>query len=151
FGDFGVLDVFGDRIGAVSARDRHRRADQFVIARTRGDPAHERTVDLDDVERQFAQPLETLHAYAEIVQRDVAAPAAQRADQTPCVAETFDRRGFGDLEAQRCGRHRRGVDQTEQGFAETFRSHAAPGQVDAEARQLDAVRVRAQPAEQTVD
>src|SRR4030095_9819964 len=75
---------------------------------------------------------------------------AQILEQAACIAETGDRFGFRDFEAQRRRRDRRLVDELEQSLAETVRRHAASGQVDAEARQV-AAGVLAQPGKQAVD
>src|ERR1043165_1415148 len=63
------------------------------------DLAHERAVDLEEVDREMLEVAERAQAGAEVVQRKTAPQLAQRLDEAVRLAEAGHGRGLGDLEA----------------------------------------------------
>src|SRR5690242_10827059 len=63
------------------------------------DLAHERSVDLEEVDREVLEVAERAQAGAEVVEREAATQLAQRLDESIGLREARDRRGLGDLEA----------------------------------------------------
>ena len=75
--------------------------DHAAIHDVGGDVRGEVAVDLEEIHRQRLQVHERGHAAAEIIEREAAAARLELAHEERRLGEAGDRRGLGDLEAQR--------------------------------------------------
>src|SRR5260221_13805351 len=96
-----AFHVLGDGLQAEAGADLVDRFHQRVVEVVLGDALHEEPVDLDAVHGEVLEVIEGRKAAAEIVQQEAHAHGAQVFDQRARALHVGDRRGLGDLEADR--------------------------------------------------
>ena len=95
FGGDAQAQIFGECDDGLDQRTRF-----LALAHALDEGA----IDLQNVERQFAQMAQARIAGAEIVERDVDALVLQRDQNKPRGVEIRDERVLGDLDFEPCGR-----------------------------------------------
>src|SRR5262249_37242238 len=99
--EFGLgLDAFGNDGDAQTVAEVDDGPDDRLRIVVGGEPAHERLVDLDLVERKTAQVAKRRIAGAEIVHRDVDAKRAERVQRREHLVAFVHQQRLGDLELE---------------------------------------------------
>src|SRR5215813_5211882 len=97
------LHAFGHRLHAVGRGEAQEVADEELVVDVARQVAHERAVDLDDVEGERLQVAERGEAGAEVVDRHAAAEVADGREEARGFVDVGQRRGLGDLDDQPLG------------------------------------------------
>src|SRR5690242_16019489 len=97
--DLGVLGEFGDGLLAGEMPDFVDRTHHLAVDGVVQDLAHERAVDLEEIDGEVLEVTERAQARAEVVEREAAAELAQRLDEAIGLREARHGGGLGDLEA----------------------------------------------------
>jgi len=96
----GGLDAFGDGLKIEAARQADEMTQEDLVLGALRQIAHERAVDLDDVDGQGLKMAQRGEARTEIVERDAAAEIAQGADEAHRFLDVVQGLGLGDLDQE---------------------------------------------------
>src|SRR5882762_2757211 len=133
-----VLHPFGDRRNSQHPPDLGDRIDHGAVEGAVDKIAHERAVDLEEVDGQRLEVGEGAQPRAEVVEGEAAADALQALEEMYCFREVADSRGLRHLEAHRGGLDAERVDLLMHELEKRLVAERRSGQVDGD----DASRIR---------
>src|SRR5260221_3122435 len=110
----GGLNPLGNGGQAKSAGEAEEMAQDDLIVGSVDEVAHERAVDLDDIEGERLEVAQRSEAGAEIVERDAAAEVAHRLNETRRFVEVAQRRRLRDLDDEPARHARPACEQGDQ-------------------------------------
>ena len=94
------LDALGDARQTEAVREARDRGDDRAVLGVHRHALHERTIDLDHVDRELAHEAERREARAEVVEREAHAEQLHLAQAGPCRDRVEEQRALGELEAE---------------------------------------------------
>ena len=94
------LDTLGHALEAEAVRQAGDRGDDGAVLRVHRHALHERTVDLDHVDRELAHVAERREPGAEVVEREPHAEQLHRTQPCPRGDRVEQQRSLGQLEAE---------------------------------------------------